>query len=237
MSFANKVILIAGAAGNLGEAVAREFAETGAKLALVDRSDDQLHQVFPELVQNERHLMTNCADMTNPQVVRETVARVLDKFQRLDAMISVVGAFKAGSPLHETTLETLDFLMDVNARTFFIASQAVIPTMLEQGSGRIIGVAARPGLHGRANMSAYAASKSAVMRFTESMAEELKHDGITVNCVIPGTLDTPQNREALPDADFDRWVQPESLARVIVFLASDDARDISGSAVPVYGRS
>ncbi len=237
MPFSDQVIAIAGAAGNLGEAVARAFVETGAQLALVDRSEGQLQQVFPDLVADSHHMMTECADMTNPDIVKGTVSRILDRFQRLDVLVSVVGAYRAGEPLHKTSLDTLDFMMNVNARTFFIACRAVIPTMVSQGYGRIVGVAARPGLKADANMSAYAASKSAVLRFTESMAEELKHDGITVNSVIPGTLDTPQNREALPDADFERWVQPASLARVIVFLASPDAGDISGAALPVYGRS
>jgi NAD(P)-dependent dehydrogenase (short-subunit alcohol dehydrogenase family) len=237
MEFSEKVVVIAGASGNLGEAVARAFEQTEAHLALVDRSEHQLQQIFPRIANQERHLLVNCADMTNPSDVEEAMNRVRAKFNRLDVFISVVGAYQAGSPLHETSLETLDFLIDVNTRTFFIAAGAVVPTMLARGAGRIIGVAARPGLKGAANMSAYAASKSALIRLVESMSEELKHQNITVNCVIPGTLDTPQNRSASPDANYSRWVQPESLAKVIVFLASDAAKDISGAALPVYGRS
>jgi NAD(P)-dependent dehydrogenase (short-subunit alcohol dehydrogenase family) len=109
--------------------------------------------------------------------------------------------------------------------------------MLEHGSGKIINMAARPGLEGKAGMAAYSASKSAVLRFTESMAAELKSQGINVNCVIPGTIDTPQNRESTPDADFSTWVTPESLADVIQFLSSEAARDVHGAAIPVYGRS
>jgi NAD(P)-dependent dehydrogenase (short-subunit alcohol dehydrogenase family) len=109
--------------------------------------------------------------------------------------------------------------------------------MIRQGSGKIINLAARPGLQGRSNMAAYSASKAAVIRLTESAAAELKHNGINVNCVLPGTIDTPQNREAMPDAEFGYWVKPASLAEVILFLASDAARDIHGAAVPVYGQS
>jgi NAD(P)-dependent dehydrogenase (short-subunit alcohol dehydrogenase family) len=237
MEFSDKVVVIAGATGNLGEAVAHAFIEGGAHLALVDRSKGHLQRVFPELAGQDRHLLTDCVDMTDPQTVQETVGRIRDKFNRLDVFVSVVGVYRAGSPLHETSLETFDFLLDVNARTFFIAAGAVVPAMLFQGAGRIIGVAARPGLRGTPNTSAYGASKGALIRLVESMAEELKHQNITVNCVIPGTLDTPQNREAQPQADHSRWVQPESLARVIVFLASDAAKDVSGAALPVYGRS
>jgi NAD(P)-dependent dehydrogenase (short-subunit alcohol dehydrogenase family) len=126
-------------------------------------------------------------------------------------------------------------MMNLNARTAFIASQAVLPQMLKQGSGVIIHTAARPGLLGRANMAAYSASKSAVIRLTESLSAEYKDLGIRVNCVIPGTLDTTQNREDMPKADTAKWVKPESLAQVILFLASDAARDIHGAAVPIYG--
>jgi NAD(P)-dependent dehydrogenase (short-subunit alcohol dehydrogenase family) len=122
-------------------------------------------------------------------------------------------------------------------RTAFIASRAVVPHMLRQGSGKIIHIAARPGLQGRAESAAYSASKSAVLRLTESLSAELRDSGINVNCVIPGTLDTPPNREAMPEADTSRWVSPDSLAEVILFLASPAARDIHGAAIPVYGRT
>jgi NAD(P)-dependent dehydrogenase (short-subunit alcohol dehydrogenase family) len=128
-------------------------------------------------------------------------------------------------------------MMNLNARTAFIASRAVVPHLLRQGSGKIIHIAARPGLQGRAESAAYSASKSAVLRLTESLSAELRDSGINVNCVIPGTLDTPPNREAMPEADNSRWVAPESLAGVILFRASPAARDIHGAAVPVYGRS
>jgi NAD(P)-dependent dehydrogenase (short-subunit alcohol dehydrogenase family) len=109
--------------------------------------------------------------------------------------------------------------------------------MLAQGSGRIVSIAARAGLAGKAKMAPYIVSKSAVIRLTESMADELKEAGITVNCVLPGTIDTPQNRAAMPDADFRKWVTPEALAAVMLFLASEGAQAITGAAVPVYGRS
>jgi NAD(P)-dependent dehydrogenase (short-subunit alcohol dehydrogenase family) len=125
----------------------------------------------------------------------------------------------------------------MNGRSVFIACQKVIPDMLNQGSGKIVNLAARPGLEGQAGMAAYSASKSAVIRLTESMAAELKDQGINVNCVIPGTIDTPQNRETIPEADYSTWVTPESLADVILFLSSEAARDVHGAALPVYGRS
>jgi NAD(P)-dependent dehydrogenase (short-subunit alcohol dehydrogenase family) len=183
------------------------------------------------------HLFAVSIDVNDPQSVKGMVAETIQRFGRLDVLVHTVGGFRAGTPVHETPLETWDLMMNLNARTAFITSQAVIPQMLKQGSGAIIHVAARPGLTGKANMAAYGASKSAVIRLVESMSAEYKEAGIRTNCIIPGTIDTPQNRGDMPGADTDRWVKPESLAEVVMFLASDAARDIHGAALPVYGRS
>jgi NAD(P)-dependent dehydrogenase (short-subunit alcohol dehydrogenase family) len=126
-------------------------------------------------------------------------------------------------------------MLDLNARTAFVVSRAVIPGMRERGQGKIIHVASRAALKGSAKAAAYSASKSALIRLTESLAAELKRDGINVNCVLPGTIDTPQNRASMPKADRSRWVAPEAIADVILFLASDAARAIHGAALPVYG--
>jgi NAD(P)-dependent dehydrogenase (short-subunit alcohol dehydrogenase family) len=148
-----------------------------------------------------------------------------------------VGGYRGGTLLHETPLETWDFMLNLNVQTALIASQVIIPHMLERGYGKIVHVAARAGMSGSAKMAFYSAAKSALIRLVESMGAELKHKGINVNCVLPGTIDTPQNREERPDADYTRWVAPEDIANVIVFLASDEARAINGAAIPVYGRS
>jgi NAD(P)-dependent dehydrogenase (short-subunit alcohol dehydrogenase family) len=128
-------------------------------------------------------------------------------------------------------------MLNLNARTAFVLSRAVAPHMLEQGSGKIVHVAARAALEGGARASAYSVSKSGIVRLVESMAAELRQDGINVNCVLPGTIDTPQNRQAMPKADHSRWVSPQAIADVMLFLASDAARAVNGAAVPVYGRS
>lgn len=236
-NFTNKVVIITGAAGNLGEAVAHAFLETGANIIPVDRAADRLLNLFPEIAASSEHFLASSVDSTDPETVNTLTAKLVDRFGHIDILVNTVGGYRAGMPLHETTLDTLDYLFNLNARTTFITSQAVIPNMLVHGGGKIINVAARPGLAGRKNMSAYSAAKAAVIRLTESMAAELKGEGINVNCVIPGTIDTPQNRAAIPEADFTRWVKPESLAEVILFLASDAARDIHGAALPVYGKS
>ena len=236
-SFSNKVVMVTGAAGNVGRAAAVAFQAAGAKLALVDLGEERLQQTFPEFISSPDHFLGNCADLTDADAVEAVVSNTIERFARIDVLVNTVGGFRAGTALHETPVETWDFLLNLNARSVYMASRSVIPHMLKHRWGKIISLAARPGLAGHANMAAYSVSKSAVIRMTESMAAELRDFGINVNCILPGTIDTPQNREATPDADHSRWVKPEALADVILFLASDAAREVHGAALPVYGRS
>ena len=235
-NFSDRVVMVTGAAGNLGSAVARAFQVAGAKLVLVDRAADRLQRLFPDLVDSPNYSLVTSVDMTDADAVEAMVDEAVKRFGRVDVLVNTVGGFRAGTPIHETPFETWDFLLNLNARTVFTASRAIIPHMLRQGSGRIVNVAARAALKGGTMMAAYSVSKSGVMRLTESMAAELKKDGVNVNCVLPGTIDTPQNRKAMPKADHSRWVKPEAIADVILFLASDAAGAVQGAAIPVYGK-
>jgi NAD(P)-dependent dehydrogenase (short-subunit alcohol dehydrogenase family) len=236
-NFEDQVVMITGASGNLGSVLASAFQASGAKLALVDRGKDRLLETFPDLAASADYLLVNCADLMDESAVEASVTEIIQHFGRIDVLVNTIGGFSAGDPLHDTQVNSFDFMMALNARSIFIACQNVIPHMLAQGSGKIVNIAARPGLRGRAGMAAYSASKSAVLRLSESMAAELRDQGVNVNCVIPGTIDTARNRQDMPDADFARWVKPESLSEVILFLCSSAARDIHGAALPVYGRS
>lgn len=236
-NFDQKIALITGASGNLGAASARAFFKSGANLVLFDRIPDRIPELIPEMTSSPNRFLIANVDMTDPHSVQEAVAEAIDKFGRIDVLVNTVGGYRAGTPVHEIPLETWDGMMNLNARTAFIACQAVIPGMLQNQAGKIINIGARPGLQGRKNMAAYSASKSAVMRLTESLAAELKEDDITVNSILPGTIDTPQNRKAMPKADHGKWVTPEAIAQVILFLASKAGDPISGAAIPVYGKS
>lgn len=233
--FSNKVVIVAGARGNLGSAVARRFLAADARLALVDHASEGLREAFADIAASPDCLLLEGVDLTDEDAAQRMVSRVIEQFGRIDVLANTVGGFRAGNPLHETPLDTFEFMLALNARTAFILGRAVVPVMLRQGSGKIIHTAAPAGLQGRKNSAAYSASKAAVIRLTESMAAELKASGINVNCILPGTIDTPQNREAMPQADFSKWVSPEALADVFLFLASDAARAIHGAAVPVLG--
>ncbi|MCI0336021.1 MAG: SDR family oxidoreductase [Acidobacteria bacterium] len=231
--FSNRVVVITGAAGILGTAVARAFQAEGAKLALVDHSPDRLPQIFPELANSHNYFFTPPTDITDPNSVGVMVAETRRHFERIDVLVNSAGGYRAGTALHETPLSDLDFMFNLNARSVFITCQAVIPHMLRQGNGKIINIASRAALAGDAYHAAYSVSKAAVVRMTESMSTELKDKGINVNCLMPSIIDTPQNRAAVPDADQSKWVKPAALADVILFLASEGARAIHGASLPV----
>jgi NAD(P)-dependent dehydrogenase (short-subunit alcohol dehydrogenase family) len=234
--FTGKTVIVTGAAGNLGRATALAFALRGARLALIDRDADALNDARRTLPEDGESGVF-ALDLLDPSQVSAMIAQVKERFGALHVVANVAGGFAMGPAIHETTDAQWDFMLDLNTRTLFNCCRAAIPELLAGGGGRIVNVAARAATRGIGHMGPYCASKAAVITLTESLADELKHQGIGVNCVLPGTLDTPQNRAAMPDADHETWVSPDALADVIVFLASHAARGITGAAVPVYGRS
>lgn len=234
--FSNRVVVITGAAGNLGVVTAHAFHVAGASLVLVDRSPDRLQKLFPECVASPQHFLATSVDLGDVVAVEGMVQETVHRLGKIDVLVNTAGGYRAGTPLHETPLEDWDFLLNLNARSVLIACRSVIPQMLQQSSGKIINISSRAALLGEANAAAYSVSKTAVVRLTESMAAELKANDINVNCILPGMIDTPPNRQAMPDADYSQWVAPEALAEVILFLASDAARAIHGAAVPVFGK-
>jgi NAD(P)-dependent dehydrogenase (short-subunit alcohol dehydrogenase family) len=226
MRFDKRTVMVTGAAGHLGRAVAKSFADLGANLVLLDlREEAPGAHVFLAV------------DLRSADSVRAAVGKALERFGRIDVLCNIAGAFRMGSPIHETKDADWDFLFDVNAKSVLHTARAVVPAMLEAGGGKIVNVGAYAAQKGAAAMGAYVASKSAVIRITETMAAELREKNINVNCVLPTIIDTPDNRAAMPQADPRRWVAPQDLAAVIVFLASDAARAIHGAALPVNGLS
>ena len=229
-----ETVLITGASGNLGRAVAAAFAARGANLALLDRDRAHLDAAFGG--ESDRRMLV-AADLLDAAVVEAAAAAVVARFGRIDALCNIAGGFRMGTPVHATSDADWNFLFDLNVRTVLHTARAVVPRMLAAGRGRIVNVGAFAAQKGAADMGAYVASKSAVIRLTETMAAELRDRGINVNCVLPTVMDTPENRNAMPGADPSRWVAPADLASVIAFLASDAARAVHGAAVPVTGLS
>jgi NAD(P)-dependent dehydrogenase (short-subunit alcohol dehydrogenase family) len=235
--FAGQVAVITGAAGNLGSAVARAFSGAGAKLALIDRTTDRFPTLFPDFAQSPDCFFAPPTDGADSGAVALAVDKIKQRFGRIDILVNTIGGYRAGATLHESQLKDWEFMLGLNARSVFVMCHAVIPQMLVQNRGRIVNVASRSALRGDAGHATYSASKAAVIRLTESMDAELKDRGVSANCVMPAIIDTPQNRAAMPDAEFDKWVTLEALADVILFLSSEGARAIHGAAIPVYGRS
>ncbi len=233
--FSDQVVVITGAAGALGYAAARAYLQTGAHLVIVGFDARRLEDRFPELIGRTDHLLAAPVDLADTESVAALADQVKEKFGRVDILLNIAGGFRSGNPVHKLDPDMWESMMRMNARTVLLASRAFLPLMLEQGRGKVINIGARPGLKGRAGMAPYAASKSAVLRLTESLSAEVKHQGINVNCIIPGTIDTPANRESMPDADFSRWVQPEALVDVMLFLTSNEARALHGAIVRAYG--
>jgi NAD(P)-dependent dehydrogenase (short-subunit alcohol dehydrogenase family) len=229
-----RTVMITGAAGNLGRAVAAAFAHEGANLVLVDLTRDSLERAFGAEAQTMQFAPTNLLDAAQ---VQSSVDAALGRFGRIGVLCNLAGGFRMGEPVHQTADSTWDFLLDINARTLLHSARAVVPAMLGHGGGRIVNVAAFAARQGQAQMAAYCVAKEAVVRLTEAMSAELRNKNINVNCVQPTIIDTPENRAAMPDADPTRWVEPQDLARVIHFLASDGARAVHGAALPVTGLS
>jgi NAD(P)-dependent dehydrogenase (short-subunit alcohol dehydrogenase family) len=234
MEFDRRTVVVTGASGNLGRAVAAAFADRGANLVLAARSTEALAARFGAEGDARAYV---AADLTRSRDAEALATAAVDRFGRIDVLCNLAGGFRAGEPVHETTDETWDFLFGVNARTMYCASRAVAPHLLAQGRGAIVSVAASAAQHGAAGIGLYSASKAVVVRLTEAMSAELRGHGINVNCVMPTTLDTAENRSAMPDVDHSRFVGLPDLAGIIVFLASPAARSIHGAAVPVSGTS
>jgi NAD(P)-dependent dehydrogenase (short-subunit alcohol dehydrogenase family) len=229
----DSVVVITGAFGTLGSATARAFGQAGAKLALIDmlQPSADLQREFG----GAGHLLLGGADLADVDGTRKAMAAIAMRFGGIDVLVNVAGGFR-WEKIEDGDVATWDSLYSTNLRSAVVASKSALPAMLERGGGRIVnigaGAAARAGL----GMGAYAASKAGVQRFTEALAEELKDRNITVNAILPGIIDTPRNRLDMPQADFTRWVSPDAIAQVILFLASAEAASVTGAAIPVSGR-
>ena len=234
MNFTNRIVMVTGAAGNLGRAVAQAFADRGASLVLVDVKREYLEKAFGTEDATRRFAPTDLLDAAQ---VAATVDGAIAQFGRIDVLCNLAGGFRMGETVHETSTKNWDFLFDINARTLLNMVHAVVPRMLAAGGGKIVNVGAFSAQKGVAQMAAYTASKATVIRLTEAMAAELREQNINVNCVLPTIIDTPENRAGMPSADPSRWVAPADLANAIAFLASDEARAVHGAALPVTGLS
>lgn len=232
-SLVGRVVLVTGALGHLGQVSARRFLRAGAKTVLVDRMTDRLDSQFQDVAGSPDHMLAGGVDLTDEASVVQMVREVVVRFGRIDVVVNTVGAYSGGMTVVQEDVDTWGRLWQINVMSTLLTSRAVIPGMVEQGRGAIVNVASHAALRGREGLAAYSMAKSAVLRLTESLSAEVKSSGVNVNAILPGTLDTPENRKALPGDAVDDWVTPEAVADVILFLSSDAARAIHGASIPV----
>lgn len=221
MDMKGKVVLITGGAGALGQTVVPAFVSTGASVILGDRTPVQM----PGITALK-------ADFSDHTQVRNLVDEVIRTSGRLDALINLVGGFATGR-LVETDVSLWQRMLTMNLTSAFLLSQAVLPFMLQHGQGRIVHVAARAALEPFTGAAAYIVSKTGLIGLIRTLSSELEGSGVTVNAVLPSTIDTPANRRAMPAADPSKWARPDSIAHTLTFLASDAASQIKGALIPI----
>jgi len=224
----NQVVLVTGANGGLGTFVSAAFLEAGATVVGTSRridGKDFLHPRFEAIP----------ADLTGRNSAAHLVAETLDKFGKLDALVHTTGGFAGGGLIQDTDDATWDSMLSLNLRAAINILSAVLPAMRKQEHGRIVAIGSRAGVEPSANISAYSASKAALVSLVKTAALENRKLGITANVILPGTIDTDANRRADPKADRSQWVSPQRIAALALFLTSDAAADITGAAIPIYG--
>ncbi len=235
--FEGRVVLVAGGTGGLGRAVSLAFLEEGARVVVTYRKQEEFDALKSAAGANGSQLEGNSVDVTDEAAVRQLIEKILTKHGRLDALVNTVGGYAGGVTLWELETKVFDQMLALNLRSGYALSRAAVRTMLKQGHGAIVNVASKAALDHAAGAAAYAASKAAAVAMLDSLAMDLKGSGVRVNSILPSIIDTEANRKAMPKADFVKWPKPEEIARVILFLCSDDARVIHGAAIPVYGDS
>jgi len=237
MTSTARVVLVAGGTGGLGRAVSLAFLREHARVTVTYRKQEELDALKTAAADNGSQIEGYDVDVTDEAQVSKLVDGIVGRHGRLDALVNTVGGYAGGVKLWELDTKVFDQMLALNLRSGYALSRAAVRVMLKQGSGAIVNVAAKAAIDHGAGASAYAASKAAAVAMVDSLAEDLKGSGVRVNSVLPSIIDTEANRKAMPKADFAKWPKAEDIARVIVFLCSDDAKVIHGASVPVFGGS
>ena len=235
--FQDRVVLVAGGTGGLGRAVSSAFLDEGADVAVTYRNQPEWETFKASVSTNAVRLQGQEADVTDEAAVNQLIERILLKHGRLDVMVNAVGGYAGGLKLWETETRVFEQMLQLNLRSGYALSRAAVRAMLKQGRGAIVNIASKAAIDHAAGASAYAASKAAAVAMLDSLAADVKGTGVRVNTLLPSIIDTEANRKAMPKADFTKWPKPQDIARVVLFLCSDDANVIHGAAIPVYGES
>ncbi len=232
-----RVVIVTGGTGALGRAVTKEFLGAGSKLAVPYIVDEEVDLLKREVGSQINDVFLSKVDVFQWSQIKEFTSSIHNKEGRIDALVNLVGGYFGGPRIHETEQRDWDRMMNLNLKSHFLSCKATLPFMSQQKYGRIVNVASESALRGEATLGVYSVSKSGVVRLTETISDEYRMEGITANCVLPRIIDTPANRQAMPDADFSSWPKPSEVAKLILFLASDDAGAITGASIPIIGRA
>lgn len=232
---ASRVVLVAGGTGGLGRAVSLAFLRDGARVVVTYRKDSEVEALKKAAAGDATRISAQPVDVTDLAAAQELVNKIVAEHGRLDALVNTVGGYAGGIKLWELDRQTFEQMLVLNVRSGYALAHAAVPAMLKQGKGAIVNIAARAAFDHAAGAAAYAASKAAAVAMMDSLAADLRGSGVRVNSILPSIIDTPANRAAMPGADFNAWPKPEEIARVILFLCSEDAKVIHGAAIPVYG--
>ena len=235
--FQGGTVLVAGGTGGLGRAVTSAFLEEGASVAVTYRNQPEWERFKNAASANAARLQGQEVDVTDESAVHQLIEKILLKHARLDAMVNTVGGYLGGPKLWEMETKIFEQMLNLNLRSGYVLSRAAVRVMLKQGRGTIVNVASKSAIDHAAGAAAYAASKAAAVAMLDGLAAEVKGTGVRVNTILPSIIDTEPNRQAMPKADFAKWPKPSDIARVILFLSSEDAKVIHGAAIPVFGDS
>lgn len=242
MSIQSNVVLVAGGTGGLGRAVTLAFVEAGAHVIVTFQRpgdlDDLKSAASAKLVAADGASLDGFkVDVTDEAAVSKLIDGIVERHGRLDCLVNAVGGYAGGTRLWELEIKVFEQQLSLNLRAGFVLARAAARVMVKRGSGAIVNVASKAAVDHAAGASAYAASKAAAVAMIDCLAADLKGTGVRANSILPSIIDTLRNRMAMPEADFAKWPKPEEIARVILFLCSDEARLIQGASVPVYGDS
>lgn len=237
MNFKNQVVLITGGTGALGAVVVQNFLEQGAHVITTYHSPRSFAELQAALDEAQSRVIGITADVTKEAGTHALVAETLQRFGRIDVLINLVGGYMGGVNLVDTSEADWERMLTLNLKSTFLSCKAVLPHMLKQNYGRIVNTSSRGAVEVGPGAVAYSVSKAGVLTLTQSLAQEVKQHNITANVVLPGLIDTPQNRQNIPGADYSKWVAPKSIAHLMLYLASAEAGAINGAVVPIYGKS
>jgi len=232
----DRVVLITGATGAVGQVVCKIFADAGYRLSLTGRKRETLEKLAKTLALSEDRLMINPTNLLNEKEVQELVHGIIGRMGSIDILINIAGGWMGGKKVAEMSEQEWNATIDLNLRSAFLINRAVLPIMVQRGWGRIINFSSKAADTPGQKQAAYNVAKAGVIALTASIAAEYKRDGISANALLPSIIDTASNRAQMADADVSRWVKPQELGKLVLFLCTEEGGSLNGASIPVYGK-